>query len=99
MGARLALVAFSLICYDSSQKLQPALQPLMLEILCRHMEHLTDDAFKDHARGKTFMRNLQALRSVGDIEQFLAVDWIREHAWGRCGESTAPTTMDMEKTS
>eukprot|EP00931_Biecheleriopsis_adriatica_P046883 TRINITY_DN26975_c0_g1_i2.p1 TRINITY_DN26975_c0_g1~~TRINITY_DN26975_c0_g1_i2.p1 ORF type:complete len:418 (-),score=87.38 TRINITY_DN26975_c0_g1_i2:85-1338(-) len=85
--ARLALVAFTLVCYHNSEAVAPAIQPLVVEILRRHADHLTDAALTRSATGKQFLKNIMALRGSGNDEQARAVEQIGEYMWKRFGDS------------
>jgi len=83
--ARLALIAYTLICYHHSQPVPPSIQPVLVEIIRQHSGHLTLAAIVQQT-GESLLKNLlafepelhHAVEAAGDrlLSQFgLKTDW------------------------
>lgn len=85
--ARLALIAYTLICYHHSQPVPPHLQPVLVEILQRHGEHLTVAAIAQQT-GEALFKNLLVFSQQGGEELSAAVESAGVKLLGRFGMQT-----------
>lgn len=87
--ARLALVAYTLICYHHSQPVQGSLQTTLVDLVWEHKEYLTKAAFTRQSTKNSFMDNLISLCLEGDDRLVTRVGEIGEYVMHKFGEGDA----------
>mmetsp|Transcript_60909 Transcript_60909/g.108158 ORF Transcript_60909/g.108158 Transcript_60909/m.108158 type:complete len:446 (+) Transcript_60909:100-1437(+) len=85
--ARLTLIAYTLICYHHSQPVPLNMQPLLIEIMQRHSEHLTVAAIVQQT-GESLFRNMLAFCEMGGQTEMIAVEDAGDKMLSRFGMKT-----------
>ncbi|CAK0889080.1 unnamed protein product [Prorocentrum cordatum] len=83
-GARLALVAYTLVCYHHSAPVTPEMQRDLVEVLRRHSHHLTPAALLQ-ATGESFFKSLAAFCRSSESQQAARIEELGAQMLGRLG--------------